>query len=635
MKKSFPWLATLFLVFSSGAGAEDLSNAAEASPPSAGGDVFLTLSRSPLPQEALPTNAVTISAEEIQKTGARNVAEVLEKETSFNVVRAAGRGSLQSVTIRGFASSGGRVLILVDGRPVRDVFTGAVDLSQIPVDNVDRIEIVKGPASALYGANAVGGAIHILTKRARTEAPTGAFTAQAGSYGSDLYRLEFAQKSGAVDASVSGSRGYASAFRDNADFADYAANATVGIDGQALGRTEMQGRFVQSNVGAPGGVNFAPDQFDGQREKAALFPDTRQQDRDRAVRLEQNVPIGERSSVIGRLFWNQHDRNFYGTGFSSLSHGLDRGVELQAHLPFGMVLGGQWENERYTDPFNPFYSTDIGSGYAEQTQKWTDRLTSIVGLRGDHDRHFGGTVNPRATLIYQATPWLKLSGNGGRAFRAPTFADLFPSPGVFNSALNPEVTWSGDVGVEIRPTPGAIGRLTLFDAETNDRILINPNTFVSENLQRAFNRGAELEWTQRLAGDLSHAAGYAFTEARGKLSGGDYFDLPLAPRRRGRYTLEYAPVQGVQARSDWQTIGVQYFPTFTGSDRTVIRETFLWNLRLAYRRRAHEFFFSIDNLLNRRYALNANAPGSFLGQYYPQPGRTFSGGVTLHFWGAN
>jgi outer membrane cobalamin receptor len=595
-------------------------------------DVFMSLTRTPVAMSAVPSNVTVIDRRELEESSARNVAEVLERETSLHIVKTADLGSVQQVNIRGFSST--RVLVLVDGRPLRNLFTGTIDLSQIPLDSVERIEVVRGATSALYGQNATGGVIHVITKRG-TE-PSANVETQFGSFGTQIYRAQAGAKAGKFDLTAGGSRSRTDGFRQNSDFENWSGDSILGFDGGTFGRTEVKGSFVESETGAPGALALHPSAYDGEAERASTAPNDRQDDRDRAIHVQHQLPIGENRHLTARLFWNQHDQGFknefFGSPFFTRSHAVDRKAELQADLPRGIVLGAEYENAVFTNDFNPRYATDIWSGYGQHTGHWGDRWLTIVGVRGDHDSNFGESINPRLTLMNQRTDQMRFSLNAGRAFRAPTFADLFtPSA---NPDIRPEKTWSVDVGLDHRPTADTHGSLTFFHTWTDDRIVTDAgNSFRSQNLADAFTRGIETKLEMPLAGPVRHGLSYTFTQARGRREGYDYTDLPLTPRHKGIYAWELNNLAGFTMRSAWTYIGENYFANFDASDRTVLPDAFLWDIRVAFQIKAVEAFFLVQNVLERRYALNANPP-EFGGGFYPQPGRVFSGGLRLRF-GAN
>src|SRR5437879_7207080 len=176
--------------------------------------VFVTLTRSAFPQNALPTNVDVVTPEIFQKFDAQNAGEAISRQTSVQILPIGRLGSLVTVRLRG--SSSNQTLVLLDGRPVEGVALGTPDLSEISVEQIDHIEIVRGGVSALYGPNAMGGVINILTKRATyTGAPVSHVGYERASYVRRIYQLDFGSRLGPVDYFFYGNQQWESGFRDN------------------------------------------------------------------------------------------------------------------------------------------------------------------------------------------------------------------------------------------------------------------------------------------------------------------------------------------------------------------------------------------------------------------------------------
>ena len=126
-------------------------------------EVVVTGTRTKEEIKNVPNAVIVIGAQEMAASSAKNVGELLKETSTVDVTGYGSLGSAQSVSIRG--SSASQVLVMIDGRPINSITFGSADLSQIPLDNVERIEIVKGPTSHLYGANALGGVINVITKK--------------------------------------------------------------------------------------------------------------------------------------------------------------------------------------------------------------------------------------------------------------------------------------------------------------------------------------------------------------------------------------------------------------------------------------------------------------------------------------
>jgi outer membrane cobalamin receptor len=126
-------------------------------------DAFVSLTRSPENPDNLPTNISVVTRQDIAKSGATTVADLLDFVTSVDVGRSGSLGSSSFVRMRGVPSAN-QVQVLVDDQPIGGSSIQNINLTLLPVDNIDRIEIVRGGASVLYGANSVGGIVHIITK---------------------------------------------------------------------------------------------------------------------------------------------------------------------------------------------------------------------------------------------------------------------------------------------------------------------------------------------------------------------------------------------------------------------------------------------------------------------------------------
>ena len=179
---------------------------ADVTPAPADSDVFMTLTKTPVPVQSLPTTAEIVRPEEFKTWSAQTAGDVVARLTSIQVQPIGGLGSVQTVKVRG--STTNENLVLIDGRPIGGVaFGSSQDLTEIPVEEIDHIEIVRGGVSALYGPNAISGVINIITKRAVTnDQPVISAGYEGGSYGRNIFRGSVGAKNGPVDAFFYGNR---------------------------------------------------------------------------------------------------------------------------------------------------------------------------------------------------------------------------------------------------------------------------------------------------------------------------------------------------------------------------------------------------------------------------------------------
>src|SRR4030042_5518511 len=237
----------------------------------------VTATRDPEEIRKIPAHVTVITKEKIEESNAQTIPDVLKDEVGVVARDLSGTGKNVSLDIRGFGETGPlNTLVLVDGRRVKEIDLSAVDWTQIPLDQVDRIEIVRGAGSVLYGDNAVGGVINIITKK-----PEKAFSAQAeGTAGSYHYHKENASVSGKwgplsaiLNASYSGTEGY----RDNGFLRAKDVGGKVIYDLNENISFNFNASFHQDETGLPGEL---PKDIYRLHRRVALHPDDRAEKKD-------------------------------------------------------------------------------------------------------------------------------------------------------------------------------------------------------------------------------------------------------------------------------------------------------------------------------------------------------------------
>ncbi len=608
-------------------------------------EAFISLTRTPQAEKELPTNVTIIRSEQIEKSGAQNVAQVLEKQVGTVLTQTSDLGSLHQIAMRGFSSS--RVLFLVDDRPIRNLYTGTIDLSQIDVHNIERIEIVRGAGSALYGPNSEGGVVNIITKRAKGGEPTLELGSMTRSYGTQVHHLNFGLKKERIEGYFSANKNSSTGFRKNSDWDNTSYSADVGYEFPFGGKSELDVSLSQSEVGVPDvavnpvtGVPLRIEEFDGEIETNALSPFDRQRDKTESLRYQHKYDYEDIFSGKVRVYGEKKSQTFVsyflGIPSESTNTAIIQGVEAQLDFPrVGFTIGSQVELDKFQSSFQSEIQSTIWGVFAQEKQTFFDRWTVVLGLRGDRNKDYGSSVNPRFSTTFNLNEQWKFSANAGRSFRVPTFADRFPGFGrPPNTTVRPETSWQEDAGVEFTVGSKFRTKVTYFRSDTIDKIVSDAgNSSRADNVSKAYSQGAEVEVNQQILECLSHGANYTFTESLGMREEGisDYFILPLTPKHRANYFVDWQAPFKVTLNSSVNYVDVQYFPNFNGKGQTVLHPYILWNVRVAKKIGPLEAFFGVDNITETRYASNANPPGAFTG-FFPQPGRTYWGGVNVKFF---
>ncbi|MBI3291914.1 MAG: TonB-dependent receptor [Elusimicrobia bacterium] len=276
-------------------------------------EVFLTLTRTELPADKLPTTTSVITAQEIRRSKAQSVADAIESATGITIRRNGTLGTTQLPSLRGFSAK--QVLVVVDDKPLPADLTGTVDLGQIPIDQVERIEIVRGAGSVVYGANAEGGVIHIITRRPIKDRVSAEATSEFRSFGTQIYRAQLGLKRGPGESYLSVSRNLSDGFQENSAWRNTSLAGYWGYDFGPWGAVSFRGSGSKGHVGLASGTPVRDiGQFDGQVERQANRLTDNQADILRSYRLEHKLPLGTNASLTSRWGNGVTDREAFQFG---------------------------------------------------------------------------------------------------------------------------------------------------------------------------------------------------------------------------------------------------------------------------------------------------------------------------------
>lgn len=487
--------------------------------------VVVTATRSPLAWERAPASVTVLTGAALREQGITMVIDALRQVPGLALAQAGSYGNVTSLFIRGGESKFTKVL--VDGVPVNEA-GGAFDFATLTTDNLDRIEIVRGPASVLYGSDAVAGVVQLFTRRGGT-APRGELAVRGGGFGT--VDAEGAVRGGTArtDYSVGGGHHDTRGFQSfNSAHRMQVASALLGARGaRADGRltlrhtdartqfpTDGSGQVVDSNavrrqdrlsLGAEGGVRLAPR------------ADLRLALASHAVRgTTDNQPDSPGDT----------DGYYYTTDERSTRRSADLRLELTpsaaARLTVGGVIERQWQESATRSNFGdtPAEQRSRGSSgaYLQALLAPSSAITATLGARYERNERFGDFVTWRAAQSLSLTPATRVRASLGTAFREPSFLENFGCCGFVrgNPDLSPEQSLSGDVGVE-----HSIGRVAVLGATVfgnSFRNLVDYRSGSSGpnyvNVARTRTRGAEVEGRLTLPSGVHGDLAFTYLDAR-------------------------------------------------------------------------------------------------------------------------
>ena len=586
--------------------------------------VVISGSRSVRPLKDTTTAVEMISRREIVNSGAETVADLLEERTGLELTRSY-RGA--GLRLQGLDEK--HVLILMDGERTGGRIGGTLDLSRIPLNSVERVELVKGPSSALYGSDAMGGVVNIITRNARVPRRT-QWRVQLGTGGLMDFNASYGAQSNSWASMTTVGWHRAAPYDLNPQ--DEATTGSGHVMGHVFNRTAYRPNDKLSYVLRTSYLQRDQKGVDA-NDAGAVF-DRRNLTETASFAVEPSYRIDDLHQVklttSFRYFRDQYvsdQRN---------SSALDSGQNTEEKL---MQLSAQWtggftQQHRYTLGGEGFFE-DLQTERLLDGQKdryrtaiflqdeWKpfgtgeDAFRLVLGYRWDADSQFGDQHSPKVAVRYMPLESLKLRGSFGRGFRSPDFKELFllfenPGAGYMVEGapdLAPERSSSVNLSFEWAVHRRIWWFVNLFHNEIDN--LINTtqvaNTpagatkrYTYHNIDTARTQGVETRTRLRLAQSVTLEAGYTLTNARDLTR-----DRVLSGRARHRATFDlryrYRPWK-VRFTTRGALVGDRPFFVQESEETTrryVAPSHALVDLRIAKKLNAKfRLFAGIENVLN-------------------------------------
>ena len=604
--------------------------------------VVVTASRFANDPAFSPIGASVISAEQIRDAGVADVNQAIRK-----IGGVYGRQNLvgtqdYSLDLRGFGdTSDQNMVILLDGVRLSQNEQATALLSSIPIESVERIEIVRGGSSVLYGEGATGGTIQIITKRVQRNQLRGSVAAEAGSYGHKELRASLAKgwDNFALDANLSKQR--ADNYRAN-NAADQ-ANFSGGIQwGDQQGRVGLRVDSARQNSRLAGPLSLA--QFEADPRQTVKPNDFASYDVDRYTLFgERRLGAFElaaefsHSEKTGRLFED------YGGGFSTATEARTRVNQFSPRLRHLSAADG-WKNELVAglDFANWSLASNTISMFGSQEQAsqkskavyvrdqivLNDRARVALGARHevfDKDAANAGASTYRESFglnawdlqgSYAFTPAVLAFAKAGQSYRVANVDDnRFTSTP--NQPLRPQTSHDLELGASF----GDAGRkLTVkwFEHRLKNEIMFDPPTFTNVNLDPTRRRGIELEARARLSAQFTALANFQHASATFTEGPNAGREVVLVPRNTASVRLNWtAGKQSADAGLQWVD-RQRYGNDFANTCGALMPSFVTLDARYALRLDKWELAVSGSNLSGRDYFSRAYG---CRGNVYPDPGR--------------
>jgi len=613
--------------------ASSLSALAETNQPANKSDeIIVTATRTKQEIKDASGNATVITAQEIKESNAHTVDETLKYQSGLDIQGGGFPASKIRLAMRGVPSNFGpqRVLVMMDNRPINEEYLGDVDFRFLPTDNIERIEIVRGPASALYGSNAVGGVINLITKSGR-DRPLLNLTTTSGSFNTYGSVLEHAQQTGNLNYFISAGEQTTDGYIKNSD--GTAKNwSTQNISTRAnwqVNDESLIGLSLGMNAGKGIEENFTRDQSTDYLNLSYQTKLFKNYDGEFTARLYRNGLEQDLEWKFGAT--GTYDQSTIGTQ-------LQQSLQISRNhlLTFGIDTKQQ---DVLVNETNGLIDETVNSQalYVQDEIGLNDAIIGTLGLRYDRHEEFGSAVSPKVGMVYHLSEQTSLRSAIGKGYREPTVSDMFlpltpygPITFQGNANIKPETLWSYELGIDHRLNTDISLRLTLYQSQLDDAwdyMRDADNIYRPHNVTQLSMQGVETEFKYRIAKELNIFANYTYTDAKYEKDKnnpsieGNYVEE--VPCNQGNLGVRYQPensatiinfkVNGTGERyTDTENTRVNKLPKYLVATAGISNEI----------TKNSSFFITVHNLFDRTYKETI--------EYY-QPGRWFETGLTIQF----
>jgi iron complex outermembrane receptor protein len=642
------------------------------------GEVVVTATRDTQEVRKVPANVTVITADDIQKSGATSVPEVLTGLVGINVTSYSGNASQSIVDMRGFGTEAGylRNVVMLDGRRLNRPDISGINWLEIPLSEIERIEVVRGANSVLYGDSAIAGSINIITKRGEGK-PKGDATFIGGSYNTYNGRAGIRGSADKVYYALNGEVLTSSGYRDRSKFTSESAGGNVGYNPTDALDVSLGITANKTDNQFPGALTQA--QYNANR-KQAQNPD----DDASSTFFDANLLVKTILGSYGRLDANLiYGRREVTSNYASFASFTKIDIDTVGATPryildkklFGfdnkLTVGFDFYNDKLDkDTFadrsqaSRTYEAELKRQtmglYARDEFSILKDLILALGARTERADVNGSETNLAtgvnvfdAEKVHKGTAWegsltylfgekSKVWGKYATIYRFPSLdqqASYYAFPfDSFLTDLEKETGQSYEMGTQFFPLKELKLGLTFYLIDMEDEISYNPVTFRNENLDKTRHQGVEfsLDWQFRKLARLW--ANYTFQEATFREGANKDKDVPLVPKNMANGALDIYLPWSLTLRPEVRYVGSQYFGSDNSNssqklDSYTIVNLFLrwqpdWKISDIARPTA---FVGVENLFNKSY-VPVGYYSTFSGlSYYPASEINFRGGVSLYF----
>ncbi|MEI7997937.1 MAG: TonB-dependent receptor [Candidatus Omnitrophota bacterium] len=627
------------------------------------------------------TSAVTVvSREDIKRSNANRVIDVLKSVAGVRVSDLMGNGTQASVDIAGFGELAAlNVLVLVDGRRANNVDTSGVDWNQIPLAQVERIEVIQGGSSGvLYGDNASSGVINIITKNGSGKTK-GNVEFEGGSYGLNKQELSL---EGAIRQKFSywlnATRASSNGFRRNSFNKDNNFASKLSYDATDVLKIRFSSGFKESTYGMPGAVY--QNNIDQQGRRVTRYPGDHTNGKDYYFVAGFDTDFSEKGKVSGDFSYRRNEVNSYFLGSHldtrknqittygitpkyTLTHSiLDKENKLITGIDFYRTFFN-------SDNFNPvnehnlknltrihktslagYFQDELSlleslvwtNGYRYEMARYTFNYHDLTSWSPDVDSKTRPGMHLYDTgLVYTYSEGSNAFVNVGRSFRFPEVDEFTYQDSNFQQQLNTSLKTQSSINYQLGLRQKFSERLKssvmLYRQDVHNELYFNaaggPYGYgQNENYSKTVHQGFEVSPEAKLYEWMTLWGNYTFTNAYFNKGIYNKNNIPLVPQHSANVGLRFKLPKNITFNTIGNYVGKRYFLNDQANNYSQLNDYFTVDTNISWAYKDLTVTFGVNNLLDKHYSQYAGVRltdsfpvGYYVGDkfYYPSPGRNF------------
>jgi vitamin B12 transporter len=604
--------------------------------------VVVTANRVPTKIAESAANVTVVTRSEIEKGNYQNLRQVLQKVNGVIVTGQGHPGAQHIARLNG----DDRVVIMIDGRRV-NMDKGAAsgragyDLNSFPtLDNVERIEIVKGAASALYGSDAVGGVINIITRKGTEDRTT--VDLGTGSWGTRNYTLT--HQGTEKDWSWFLTAGKQE--QDHFAYKDFVSGDTKDMPNSAYDKKNFTLR-LDKEISPERSLTFhiehaadhsgQPYMVPGRSYWGSPmhFPFDFKTSISNSWAITYNFDKQSENAGLLRVYENYYSSNFHQddpSSYSNKAQGVDWQDTWRLDEQNLLVAGAEWRETRVDNPGNyTGRSVNNKAIYLEDRMNLAEKWTLTPGVRYDHHNMFGSKTTPRAAVNYKMDDNTNVYVSWGKVFNAPNTDDLFwPDSGstAGNPNLKPETGNTATIGFNRKLNQSTQLTASYFHNELEDAINWAPDSsgkWKPSNVDRQRKQGMEIEIRTELSPNWSILGAYSYLKIETRSSGSSQYVNDTNNSQPNGYKV------GIDYTDAIWDIGITGRGASGRSlDKFTSSSYWVWDTSVSYKLDSNtRVYMKVNNIANKDYEINGTdsnygGPGGC-----PMEGRNYQLGIQL------